>query len=624
MKKKPVTHNKKKNFNKKRVDFRKEIDLKTHFKKREVGVKNGVFTFVSNLSIQDFSKSLNKSSAEIIKYLFLKGINCNLNTILNEEQMGELCLEFGYDFKKEIQIDEDNFLDNLLIEDSESTLTKRPPIITIMGHVDHGKTTLLDTIRKTKTANYEAGNITQKIGAYQVKWKDHLISFFDTPGHEAFSKMRAMGADLTDIVVIVIAADDGLKPQTEEAIDHALFAKVPIIIFINKIDKYHGSFDKIYTELSKKNILVEEWGGKVPVIKGSALKNIGIDDLLEHIVLSAELLDLKANKNRVANGITIEATLDKKKGLSADLLIQNGTLVLNDYILIGDHYGKIKKMLDFNHNEIKKASPSTPIRVYGLNGLPNAGDKWIVIRDKNALKKLVEKKQSNIKRKQINEANQLNQLNNSNLDKNEHTKIINIILKTDTHGSLEAILPLIKAINIEDVKLNIIRSGIGAVSETDINFAKTAKGYIITFNLKASSQINEYALANNITIRNYDVIYEIKDSIERLSKNLLDPVFVEKEIGRLEVKQLWTHSKIGTIVGCKVISGKVKRGCFIRIMRNNEMVAEKLKINSLKEFKENVNVVNAGKECGLTLENFHKLNVNDLLIAYEFVEEKYE
>lgn len=605
---------KKNNF--RRTDNRSNIDIKSQFKKVEVGIKNGVFVFVNNLTIDEFSKKLNKPSTEIIKYLFLKGINCNLNTLLDEEQMGEICLEFGYDFKKEVQINEDNILDNISFNDKHEDLTKRPPIVTVMGHVDHGKTSLLDAIRKTRVVDTEAGNITQSIGAYQVDWNGNLITFFDTPGHEAFSEMRAMGADLTDIAIIVVAGDDGLKPQTEEAIDHALFAKVPIIVFINKMDKPGVNIDKIYSQLSDKNVVPEEWGGKTIVVKGSALNNQGIDELLEAIVLTSEIMELKANKNRVANGITIEAALDKGVGPVADLLVQSGTLAVNDYILVGHCYGKIRKMVDFNRKEIKIAPPSTPVRISGLNGVPNAGDKWIVTKNEKELKELALRRQESLKQKKfVNFASKLKTNNDSDL------KELNLLLKADNNGSIQALKSVIDSINIEGTKINLVRSSIGSITESDINLARAAKALVFSFNLKTSQPVFEYATSMGINIKNFSIIYDVKDEIERVLKGQLDPVFVEKVLGQVEIRQLWKHSSIGTIAGCRVISGEIKRNALARITRNKQLIVENAKIDSLKHGKDSISSASIGKECGFTLENFNSFVEGDIVEVYEIVEE---
>lgn len=603
--------------NNKKIDNRKNIDLKSQLKKVEVGIQNGIFIYVEPLTIDEFGKKINKSASEIIKYLFLKGVACNLNTILTEEQMGEICLELGYDFKKEVQINEDNLLDQMVIEDDESNLEKRPPIITIMGHVDHGKTTLLDSIRNTNVVENEDGRITQNIGAYQVKWKDNFITFIDTPGHESFSSMRARGANVTDIVILVVAADDGLKPQTEEAIDHALFAKAPIIVFVNKMDKPNPNIDRIMSQLADKNVLVEEWGGSYMMIKGSALTKEGIDKLLEAIVLTSDIMSLKANKNRLATGVTIEAELDKGMGPIANILVQNGTLMVGDYILVGEHYGKIRKMINDKNEEVTQATPSTPVKICGLNGVPKAGDKWVVAKDEKTIKDLANKRKSNATRKR-----NIGLIKNSNDDSED--KELNVIIKSDVHGSLEAIKNVLDSINVSGAKINIIRSSVGLPSETDINLAKTANAIIFLFKLKAPSQIVDIAKSVDVEIKSYSIIYEIKDSIEKMLKGTLDPVFVEEKIGEVEIRQLWSHSSVGTIAGCKVLSGEISRNALVRLIRKKELIIENKKITSLKHGKDSISTVQAGKECGFTVENFNEFIVGDVVEIYKMVEKKDE
>lgn len=604
----------------KKFDNRKNIDLKSQLKEIQVGIKNGVFIYVEPLTIDEFSKKLNRPATELIKYLFLKGIVCNINTLLTEEQMGEICLELEYDFKKEIQINEDNLLDRIVIDDAEDDLVKRPPIITIMGHVDHGKTTLLDSIRNTNIANYEDGKITQNIGAYQVKWKDNWITFIDTPGHEAFSSMRARGADLTDIVILVVAADDGLKPQTEEAIDHALFAKVPIIVFVNKMDKPNPNIDRIMSQLADKNVLVEEWGGNYMMIKGSAITKEGIDKLLEAIILTSEIIDLKANNNRLANGVTIEAELDKGMGPVASLLIQNGTLMVGDYILVGEYYGKVRKMFNDKNEAIEQAPPSMPVKISGLNGIPKAGDKWIVAKDEKTIKELAAKRlvSANKKRHAVIAKNS----NSSNDDKN--IKELNIIIKTDVHGSMEAIKNTLNTINVDGAKINIIRASVGMPTETDINLAKSANAKIFLFKLKPSSQIIDIAKYAEVEIKTYSIIYEIKNSIESILKGTLDPVYVEEKIGEVEIRQLWNHSSIGTICGCMVVNGEITRNSYIRLIRDKKIIIENKKIASLKHQKEPIASAKAGKECGFVVENFSDFVIGDIVEVYKIIEKKHE
>lgn len=607
---------KSKNIKNNKVDARKNVDLKSQFKKVEVGIQNGIFIYVEPLTIDEFSKKIGRPAVELIKYFFLKGISFTLNTLLTEEQMGEICLELGYDFQKQVQINEENFLDNISIDDHSDDLQKRPPIITIMGHVDHGKTTLLDSIINTNIAENEDGRITQSIGAYQINWKNNLITFFDTPGHEAFSAMRARGADLTDIVILVVAADDGLKPQTEEAIDHALNAKVPIIVFVNKMDKPNTNIDRIMSQLSDKNIIVEEWGGPYTMIKGSALTKQGIDDLLETIILNAEIMELKANHNRLANGVTIEAQLDKGMGPIANILVQNGTLIVGDYILVGEYYGKVRKMINDKGEEVEQALPSTPVKITGLNGVPKAGDKWIVAKDEKTIKELATKRLANAKQKR-------NSIIIKN-DNNENIKEFNLIIKTDVHGSLEAIKNVLATIDIEGTKINIIRSSVGMVTETDINLAKSANATIFVFKIKVNNQIIDLAKSLDVEIQSCSIIYEIKDSIEKKLKGILDPIYIEEKIGEAQIQQLWQHSSVGTIAGCKVTLGEVSRNSFIRLKRNNKIIVENKKISSLKHGKETISSTTLGKEFGFTVDGFNDFNVGDTVEFYKMVEKKHD
>ena len=415
----------KKNFkNFKKNDTRQNIDLKSQFKKVDTGIKNGVFIFSSPLTVDEFSKKINKPVSDILKYFFLKGKMLNLNTLLSEEQIGELCLEFNYDFQKQVSIDETNILENLNIKDDPSKLKPRPPVVTIMGHVDHGKTTLLDYIRKTHVVSGEAGGITQHIGAYQVEYKNKKITFIDTPGHEAFTEMRARGANVTDIVVLIVAADDGIKPQTEEAIDHAKAAGVPIVVFINKIDKPAANPDLAMSQLSEKGLTAEEWGGETITIKGSALKGTNVPDLLENILLIAEMNEYKANPDRLATGVVVESKLDKGLGPVATVLVQNGTLAKGDFIIIGGVYGRVRIMLDENNREVKVALPSQPVKVVGINDVPAAGDHFVVSVNEKDVKDIAAKIKANEKLKQF-------QFDQEMHKDSEGKKLLNVILKTD-------------------------------------------------------------------------------------------------------------------------------------------------------------------------------------------------
>ncbi len=603
----------KKNFkNFKKNDTRQNIDLKSQFKKVDTGIKNGVFIFSSPLTVEEFSKKINKPVSDILKYFFLKGKMLNLNTLLSEDQMGELCLEFNYDFQKQVSIDETNILENLNIKDDPSKLKPRPPVVTIMGHVDHGKTTLLDYIRKTHVVSGEAGGITQHIGAYQVEYKNKKITFIDTPGHEAFTEMRARGANVTDIVVLIVAADDGIKPQTEEAIDHAKAAGVPIAVFINKIDKPAANPDLAMSQLSEKGLTAEEWGGETITIKGSALKGTNVSDLLENILLIAEMNEYKANPDRLATGVVLESKLDKGLGPVATVLVQNGTLAKGDFIIIGGVYGRVRIMLDENNNEVKVAMPSQPVKVVGINDVPAAGDRFVVSINEKDVKDIAAKIKANEKLKQF----QFDQEMHKN---SEGKKLLNVILKTDVHGSLEAIKGMVSKVDIPGTKLTLVRTAVGGISESDVQLAKASNAIIIGFNIKPSRNIKDIADAQKVKIYFFDIIYKLKESLEKLLTGTLDPIMVEEETGEAEVKQIWHHSQVGTIIGCQVLNGEINRNDKARVLRDGAVIC-KTGISSMKHLKEVVNKITTGMEGGIVLEKYNDIKVGDIIQTYKVVQ----
>ncbi|WP_031489394.1 translation initiation factor IF-2 [Ureaplasma canigenitalium] len=604
--------------NKIKNDNRKGIDLKKQLKKVDVGVFNDTFIFTSPLTIAELAPKLNKNPNEIIMRFFKKGIAYNLNTILNEEQIGELCLEYDLDFKIEKNITQENLLENISFDDKEEDLSPRAPIVTIMGHVDHGKTTLLDTIRKTSVTSGEAGGITQHIGAYQVVKNDKPITFIDTPGHEAFTEMRARGANLTDIVVLVVAADDGIKMQTEEAIDHAKAAGVPIIVFINKMDKYEADPMRVMTQLSGKNINAEELGGDTMFIKGSALKNEGIDELLDGILLVAELNNYKANPNRLAFGTTIEANLDKGLGPIATLLVQNGTLKKGDYLVVGKTYGKIRNMFDEQNKEVDIAPPSKPVKITGLLEVAAAGDKFLALSDEKQAKMIAnEVKQKHLRLERA--AIVSNDLKQKILD--GELKNINIIIKADVQGSLEALKAIASQVEVDGANCTIVRSAVGGISESDVLLAQTSNAIIIGFNVRPSRTIKDFSESSNVDIMTYDVIYHFKEDLLKWLKGSLDPIIVEEVIGEATVLKIWKHSQIGTICGCKVNSGKIKRNALARIIRDGVVIYSS-KINTLQQQKNPTTEVQHGNECGLTIFNFNDIKENDVIECYVKKEQK--
>ncbi|RCT49225.1 translation initiation factor IF-2 [Ureaplasma parvum] len=609
----------KKNIKQKK-DNRIAIDVKKHIKKVDVGVFDGTFVFTSPLSISELAPKLNKSPNEIIMRYFKKGVVYNLNTILDEEQIGELCLEYDLDFKIEKNVNTENLLENIYFDDLEMDVVARAPIVTIMGHVDHGKTTLLDTIRKSSITASEAGGITQHIGAYQIIKDNRAITFIDTPGHEAFTEMRARGANLTDIVILVVAADDGIKMQTEEAIDHAKAANVPIIVFVNKMDKYEANPEKVLNQLSAKEIVAEELGGDVVFVKGSALKNEGISELLDSILLIAELNNYKANPNRLAYGTTIEANLDKGHGPLATLLVQNGTLRKGDYLVVGSTYGKIRNMFDEYDNEIEIALPSKPVKVSGFEEVPTAGDKFLALADEKQARAIandVKQKKMRLERAMLQSSDIRTKIANGEL------KNINLIIKADVQGSLEALKGIFSSINIEGVTTTLIRSAIGTISESDVRLAQTSDAIIIGFNVRASRIIKDLADSVGVQIMNYDIIYKFKEDLELWMKGTLDPIIIEEVIGEAKVLKLFKHSQVGTICGCRVINGKIKRNALVRVLRDG-IVIYNSKIATLQHNKDSVNEVIADKECGLTIANFNDIKENDIIEVYIKVEKKHD
>ncbi|UTS70948.1 translation initiation factor IF-2 [Mycoplasma bradburyae] len=612
--------NKKPAKNKKPFDKRSKINIKSYLKEVKVGVQDGVFIYTDPLSIDQFAKKINQPVAKIIKYFFAKGINTiNLNTILSLEQIGELCLEFGLDFKIEKEVTNENILDNIEFKDKKEDLVKRPAIVTVMGHVDHGKTSLLDAIRSTNVTSGEAGGITQHIGAYQVKKNNELITFIDTPGHEAFTEMRARGANITDIVVLVVAGDDGIKPQTEEAIDHAKNAGVPIIVFVNKMDKPSANYERVVQQISKYDLSPEDYGGDTIFVQGSALKNEGINELLDSILTLAEINEYKANPNADPYGIVVESKLVSGLGPQATVIIKRGTLKVGDYICIGAAFGKVRLMQDEKGNNITEATPSTPVKISGLDNVPVAGEKFLGLATEKEAKELSESykiKQQKQKHLSLQESHEKRTRVNT-----DGLKCIDLIIKSDVQGSLEAIKYAISNINIEGVTTNIIRASTGAISETDIKLAQASNSTVISFNLAVSKQIKDLASSSNIEILSYEIIYKMVEDLEKIMKGELDPVFEEQDLGQAIVRAIWKHSKIGTIAGSYVQSGKVVKNGLCRIIRDG-VIIYKSKIGSLKVKENFADKVENNKECGIVVENYNDIKENDIIEIYEIVKKR--
>jgi translation initiation factor IF-2 len=573
---------------------------------------DSVILYKNNMTVKELADELNVSASELVKKLFDLGVLTTLNQSLDFSTAEVIVLDYGKELKKEETRDIANFEEYEII-DKEEDLVSRPPVVTIMGHVDHGKTSLLDAIRNAHVVDKEAGGITQHIGAYQVKINDRLITFIDTPGHEAFTQMRARGASVTDIVIIIVSAEDGVKPQTKEAIDHAKAAKVPIIVAINKMDLPNANPDRVLQELSECGLTPEEWGGDTLVNRISAKTKMGLNELLENILLVADMNDLKANPNRYATGSVIESKLDKNIGSVTTILIQNGTLRLGDPVVVGNVYGKVRTLKNDKGQDIIEALPSTPVEITGLNEPPVAGDRFMAFETEKEAKKIAEERKLRSKEANTNRSGMtLEDLFNK---VKEGAKSINVVLKTDVKGSEEAIKQSLSKINVEGVTVDVIRSGIGTITESDIVLANASNAIIIGFNVRPSNKIMEIAKEYNADIRLHNVIYKIIEELEDAMLGMLDPEYEEKVIGTAEVRQLFKFSKVGTIAGSFVQDGTIKQNSKARVVRDGIVVYDG-NIASIQRGKDRVNEVKKGIECGITIENFSDIKENDIIEAY--------
>lgn len=579
---------------------------------------NSVLLYKDGMTVGEVAEALGVGTSEVIKKLMGLGILANVNKTLSFDDVEVLALEFNKSVKKEETQDISNF-ENYELVDNEDDLVERPPVVTIMGHVDHGKTTLLDYLRKSSVASGEAGGITQAIGAYQVKCKGKDITFIDTPGHEAFTEMRARGASVTDIVIIIVAADDGVKPQTREAIDHAKAAKVPIIVAINKIDKPEANIDKVMTGLVDAGLTPEEWGGDTLVNKISAVTGEGVGELLENILLIAEMQELKANPKRYATGAVLESQMDKHMGSVVTLLIQNGTLRLGDPIVVGTASGKVRTLKNDLGQNIVLATPSMPVEITGLSTTPKAGDKFMAFETEKQAKAIAEERSLREKDADTNRTGMT--LDDLFGQINEGLKEINVVLKTDVTGSLEAVRQSLEKIDVEGVKVNIIRASVGAITESDIVLAQASQAIIIGFNVRGSSKVMDLAKEYGVSIKTYDIIYKVVEEMEAAMKGMLEPEFEEQVTGNLEIRQIFKFSKVGLIAGCHVTNGTIKMGENARLIRDGIVVYQG-KIKSLQRGKDNAREVSKGMDCGLTLENCQDYRENDQIEVYDLVEVK--
>ena len=604
---------KKKNIKNKGNDKKKMI---SNFpsKKEEKAVVDGVVEYEEGITVDELSQKIGQTPANVIKVLFMLGTMVTINSSLNDEQVELICMEYGLECKKVVPVSEVNFEDLEVVDDPKD-LVPRPPVITIMGHVDHGKTTLLDHIRKSRVAEGEFGGITQHIGAYQVSVKGKKITFLDTPGHEAFTAMRARGAMITDIVIIVVAADDGVMPQTREAVDHALAANVPIIVAINKIDKPGADPQRIMTEVSELGIMPEEWGGDVPYVNISAKKGIGIDELLETVTVVAELAELKANPKRMAYGSVIEGRLDKGRGPVATLLIQNGTLRSGNPIVVGATYGRVRQLVDDRGREIKSAGPATPVEITGLNDVPEAGDKFMVFETEREARHVGEERAQKKIEEERNSTSAMSLDDLFSQMKSGEVVDLNIIVKADVNGTAEAVKSSLEKIDVEGARVNVIRSTVGAISESDILLASASKAIIYGFNVRPDANVRRKADEEGVEIRLHQVIYKMVEEIEAAMKGMLAPEMEEVVTGQAEIRHIYKVSKIGNIAGCYVTDGSIKRDCGIRLIREGIIVYEG-KLASLKRFKDDAKEVNQGYECGLTIENYNDIKEGDIVEGY--------
>ncbi|PDY47644.1 translation initiation factor IF-2 [Bacillus pseudomycoides] len=578
-------------------------------------------TFSGTLAVGELAKKLSKEPSEIIKKLFMLGIMATINQDLDKDTIELIASDYGIEVEEEVIVSETEFETFIDEQDNEENLKERPAVVTIMGHVDHGKTTLLDSIRNSKVTAGEAGGITQHIGAYQVEVNDKKITFLDTPGHAAFTTMRARGAQVTDITILVVAADDGVMPQTVEAINHAKAAGVPIIVAVNKMDKPAANPDRVMQELTEYELVPEAWGGDTIFVPISAIQGEGIDNLLEMILLVSEVEEYKANPNRYATGTVIEAQLDKGKGTIATLLVQNGTLRVGDPIVVGTSFGRVRAMVNDIGRRVKVAGPSTPVEITGLNEVPQAGDRFMAFADEKKARQIGESRAQQALLAQRGEKSKLSLEDLFQQIQEGEMKEINLIVKADVQGSVEAMAASLRKIDVEGVKIKIIHTGVGAITESDIILASASNAIVIGFNVRPDVNAKRTAELENVDIRLHRIIYKVIEEIEAAMQGMLDPEFEEKVIGQAEVRQTFKVTKVGTIAGCYVIDGKITRDSGVRIIRDGVVIFEG-QLDTLKRFKDDVKEVAQNYECGITIERYNDLKEGDIIEAYIMEEVK--
>lgn len=563
--------------------------------------------------VKELAEKLNKPVNDVIRTLIFKGVMAAINQEIDFETAEKVCSEYEVLLEKKEESQELEILE--IEDDAEENLKKRPPIVTVMGHVDHGKTSLLDCIRKSKVTDSEAGGITQHIGAYTITLRGEEITFLDTPGHEAFTAMRARGAQITDVVILVVAADDGIMPQTKEAIAHCKAAGVPMVVAINKIDKPGANVDRVKQELAEQGLLAEDWGGDTICEEVSAKQNLNIDKLLEMVLLTAEMLELKANANRRAKGTVIEAKLDKGRGPVASLLVQNGTLQVGDSILVGSTYGRIRAMFDDTGKKIESAGPSIPVEILGLSEVPEAGDRFNQVKDEKTARNMAETRKQKVKAETLMASHRVSLEDLYSQIKEGKVKELSIIVKADVQGSVEAIKNSLEKLSTDDVKVRVIHGGVGAITETDITLAAASNAIVIGFNVRPDNNAVAQADKEGVDIKTYRIIYDAIEDVKSAMIGMLDPEYKEVILGSAEIRETYKISNVGTIAGCYVLNGKLQRNAETRVIRDGIVIFES-KLSSLKRFKDDAKEVNAGYECGLTVDKFNNIKEGDIIECF--------
>ncbi|WP_436887587.1 translation initiation factor IF-2 [Mammaliicoccus sciuri] len=608
-----------KNQKNKKQNNKKQHNQQQQQPKPEVKETPSLITYEEGITVGELADKINKDASEIIKKLFLLGVVANINQALDTETVELICADYDIEAELEVHVDATDLENYFEVDENDADLIERPAVVTIMGHVDHGKTTLLDSIRNTRVTAGEAGGITQHIGAYQIVNNDKKITFLDTPGHAAFTTMRARGAQVTDITILVVAADDGVMPQTIEAINHAKAAEVPIIVAVNKVDKPTANPDRVMQELGEYGLYPEDWGGDTIFVQLSAIQGDGIDDLLEMIGLVSEVEELKANPDRAAVGTVIEAELDKSRGPAASLLVQNGTLEVGDSLVVGNTYGRVRAMVNDLGKRIKTAGPSTPVEITGLHDVPQAGDRFVVFKNEKQARQIGEKRQQENILKQRQDSKSVSLDNLFEQMKQGEMKDLNIIIKGDVQGSVEALAASLMKIDVEGVNVRIIHTAVGAINASDVTLAAASNGIIIGFNVRPDAGAKRAAEEENVDMRLHRIIYKVIEEIESAMKGLLDPEYEEQVIGQAEVRQTFKVSKVGTIAGSYVIDGKITRDASVRIIRDGIVIFEG-ELDTLKRFKDDAKEVAAGYECGITIEKFNDIKEGDIFEAFKMVE----